>query len=42
MRKSSLIYEKRRPDQAVALASKKLNNRQFIDLLEDESVQIIF
>lgn len=37
-----VTYTKRRPDQAVALASKKLNNRQFIDLLEDESVQIIF
>ena len=37
-----VTYTKRRQDQAVALASKKLNNLQFIELLDDESVQIIF
>ena len=44
MRKDERVvtYTKRRPDQAVALVSKKLDNRQFINLLDDESVQIIF
>lgn len=37
-----VTYTKKRSDQSVVLASRKLNNRQFIDLLEDESVQIIF
>lgn len=37
-----VIYTQKRSDQSVALTSKKLDNDQFIELLQDESIQIIF
>lgn len=40
--KRVVIYTKERPDQAVALITKKLDNEHFAEVIRDKSVQIIF
>lgn len=38
----TVMYTQKRPDQSVVLVSRRLDNDEFIELLGDESVQIIF
>ena len=37
-----VVYTNNRQDKSVALATKKTNNQEFIKLLQDANVQIIF
>ena len=38
----TVIFTRKRADQSTALVTKKLNNSQYIELLGDGAVQIIF
>lgn len=38
----TVVFTQQRPDQSVALTAEKLDNSRFVELIQDQSVQIIF